>query len=150
LSKYSQVESRFKVFIVRNPMVQSEFNFCTQFMIYRFFKFQTTYMQRWHPFFSFLHAYKRLRWSACTNNSLKSRLISSTRHTSSSDSNNRRDELFFAMVMPRSTRDYAHFLFCLILFDSNGVMTYLHLCRRVKFDMVLNTIVDTNTFSNLQ
>jgi hypothetical protein len=35
LSKYRQVGSCFKVVIVKNPMVQSEFNFDTQFNIYR-------------------------------------------------------------------------------------------------------------------
>jgi hypothetical protein len=34
--KYSQVRSCFEVFIVRNPMVQSKFNFDVWFVIYRF------------------------------------------------------------------------------------------------------------------
>jgi hypothetical protein len=42
LSKYSQVRSCFKVFIVRNPMMQSEFNFDIYFLIYKFFKLQIT------------------------------------------------------------------------------------------------------------
>jgi hypothetical protein len=39
LSKYSQVGSCFEVFIVRNPMVQSEFNFDVWLVIYKFFSF---------------------------------------------------------------------------------------------------------------
>jgi hypothetical protein len=39
LSKYSQVGSCFEVFIVKNPMMQSEFNFDVWFVIYRFFSF---------------------------------------------------------------------------------------------------------------
>jgi hypothetical protein len=39
LSKYSQVGSCFEVFIVKDPMMQSEFNFDVWFVIYIFFKF---------------------------------------------------------------------------------------------------------------
>jgi hypothetical protein len=42
LLKYSQVRSCFKVFIVRNLMVQSEFNFNVLFAIYSFCKLQLT------------------------------------------------------------------------------------------------------------
>jgi hypothetical protein len=37
LLKYSQVRSCFEVFIVKNSMVKSKFNFDTRFVIYRFF-----------------------------------------------------------------------------------------------------------------
>jgi hypothetical protein len=41
LSKYSQVRSCFQVFIVRNPMVRSDFTSDVWFVIYRFFSLKS-------------------------------------------------------------------------------------------------------------
>jgi hypothetical protein len=64
MSKYSQVGSCCEVFIVINSIVQSEFNFDTRFMIYRFFLIFKQFGDN-NFFLSVLHACKILRWSAC-------------------------------------------------------------------------------------